>query len=256
MIEVNVVLIKKKVRKLQGMLIKSIAPLVRYFSKNPDENVDEFCYVLGRGESLKEFKRSNKSKSECFLANFDDKTVAALGIEYILDKNLTIIGNCEEPILIKYLWYRLKIRNVYSVMFEDQPYIWRGRRRTLGCLEIYGLKVLYLPANLDADFTAKLRNTGLIAIHLAAATYKKIFLYGYDFYQAEYVGGGFYASNLTAIKEQEHRDIGPELIRLFYKIVDYWPDVEFVIHTYAFLTESRPNLIIYNLNKLCNRVED
>jgi hypothetical protein len=83
---------------------------------------------------------------------------------------------------------------------------------------------------------------------LAASTHKKIFLYGYDFYQGEYVGGGVKVSNLSADKEQEHRDIGPELIRLFYKIIDYWPEVEFEIFTYGFLKESRPNLKVNNLN--------
>ena len=241
--------IKKQIRKVQGVLVKIICPLVRFFSRHPDENINDSCAVLGRGSSLEKFKELNHLHTECFLANFNDKTLSALGAQYILDKNLTMIANYEERILFKYLWYGLKIRNVYSVMFENQPYIWKDRRRELGCLEIYGLNVLCLPANLDADFTAKLRNTGLISIHLAASTYKKIFLYGYDFYQAEYVGGGYKVSNLTEENEQEHRDIGPELIRLFYKIVDYWPDVEFEIFTYALLNEIRPNLKINLLNK-------
>jgi hypothetical protein len=244
----NVSSIKKQIRRLQGVLIRNIGPFVRYFSRAPDDNISESCAVLGRGSSLEKYKELNNLHDECFLANFNDKTVSALGIQYIFNKNLTMIANIEERILFKYLRYRLKIRNVYSVTFEQQPYIWKNRRRELGCLEIYGLNVLCLPANLDADFTAKLRNTGLISIHLAASTYKKIFLYGYDFYQAEYVGGGYKVSNLTEENEQEHRDIGPELIRLFYKIVDYWPDVEFEIFTYALLNENRPNLKINHLN--------
>jgi len=244
--KMNVNSIKKQIRKVQGVLIKNIGPLVRYFSRSPDENISESCCVLGRGLSLEEF---NRPQGECYLPNFNDKTVATIGVQNILDQNLTMVSNYEEQILIKYLWHRLKIRNVYSVNFEEQPYIWRDRRRGLGCLEIYGLNVLFLPAHLGADFTAKLRNTGLMTIHLAASIHKKIFLYGFDFYQSEYSGGGFSISNLTKENEQSHRDIGPELIRIFYKIVDYWPDVEFEIFTYAFLKERRPNLTINNLNQ-------
>ena len=245
----NVSPIKKQIRKLQGFLIRNIGPFIKYFSRVPDENISESCAVLGRGSSLEKFKEFNDLHDECFLANFNDKTVSALGIQYILNKNLTMIANNEERILFKYLCCRLKIRNVYSVMFEQQPLIWKDRARELGCLEIYGLNVLYLPVNLGKDFTATLRNTGLISIHLAASLHKKIYLYGYDFYQAEYVGGGYKVSNLTEKGEQEHRDIGHELIRLFYTIVDYWPDVQFEIYTYAFLNEIRPNLIINHLNK-------
>tara|TARA_B100000795_G_scaffold117973_1_gene87779 strand:+ start:566 stop:1312 length:747 start_codon:yes stop_codon:yes gene_type:complete len=245
----NISFIKKQIRKIQGVLIKYISPLVRFFSRNPDENIAESCYVLGRGRSLDQFKKSNIPLADCFLPNFDDKTVAALGVQHILDKNLTIVANCEERIIIKYLWYRLKFRNVYTVMFKEQPDIWKDRCRDQGCLEIYGLSVLFLPPNLGVDFTANLRNTGLISIHLAASTHKKILLYGFDFYQADYVGGGYSVSKLTKMQEQKHSDSGVELIRLFYKVVDYWPDVEFEIFTFAFLKESRPNLTIYNVNK-------
>ena len=51
---------------------------------------------------------------------------------------------------------------------------------------------------------------------------------------------------------QEHRDISAELIRLFYKLVDYWPDVEFEISTYAVLNDSRPNLTIHNVRQKVN----
>lgn len=245
-------LVKKQIRKIQWPIVKVIGFLIHYFSRIPDENIGESCSVLGRGESLEGFKESNRLQAECFLANFHDKTLAALGVQHILDKNLTIVSNYDEPILMKYLWYRLKIRNVYVVMFKENPDIWRGRCRGYGRLEIYGLKVLFLPDNLDAEFTAKLRNTGLIAIHLAASTHKKIFLYGFDFYQSKYVCGGLTENNMTEKQAQELRDISSELIRLFYKVVDYWPDVEFEISTYAVLKDSRPNLKIHNQKQEVN----
>lgn len=239
-------LVKKQIRKIQWPIIKFFGLLFRYFSRIPDKNIYESCYVLGRGKSLEEFIKSDRLLKECFLANCDDKTIDALGIQNILDKNLTMVSNYDEPILIKYMWYRLKIRNVYSVMFKENPNIWKGRRRRFGRLEIYGLKVLLLPPRLNSEFTAKLRNTGLIAIHLAASIHKKIFLYGFDFYEADYICGPFTDNDATEEQAQELRELAPELIKNFYKIVDFWPDVEFVITTYASLKESRPNLIIYN----------
>ena len=248
----NVSLVKKQIRKIQWPIIKIIGLLIHYFSRIPDENIGESCSVLGRGKSLEKFQGSNRLRAECFFSNLDDKTLAALGVQHILDKNLTIVSNYEEPMLWKYFWYRLKIRNVYVVMFKENPDIWRGRRRGYGRLEIYGLKVLFLPVNLEAEFTAKLRNTGLITIHLAASIHKKIFLYGFDFYQSEYICGSLIEDGMTEKQAQEHRDISSELIRLFYKLVDYWPDVEFEILTYADLKDSRPNLIIHNQRQKVN----
>ena len=239
--------VKKQIRKIQWIGIKFLGLLVRYFSRIPDINIGKSCYVLGRGESLEEFIKSDRRHKECFLANPNDKTIDALGVQNILDKNLTIVSNYEEPILIKYMWYRLKIRNVYSVMFKENPDIWKGRRRRFRRLEIYGLKVLLLPPSLDSEFTAKLRNTGLIAIHLAASNHKKIFLYGFDFYESDYICGSLADNDHTEEQAKELRDIvAPDLIKKFYRIVDYWPDVEFVISTYSSLKDSRPNLIIYN----------
>jgi hypothetical protein len=242
----NMSSVKKQVRKIQWLMIKIFGLLIHYFSRIPDRNIGESCYVLGRGKSLEEFTKSDGLNVECFLANFDDETIDAIGVQHLLDKNLTIVSNYVEPILIKYLWYRLKIRNVYSVMFKENPGIWRGRRRGYGRLEIYGVNVLLLPPDLGPEFTAKLRNTGLIAIHLAASIHKKIFLYGFDFYGSEYVCGPLTDYGLTEKAAQEHRDIAPDLIKNFYKIVDYWPDVEFEISTYAVLKDRRPNLIIHN----------
>jgi len=244
--------LKKQIRKIQWPIIKIIGLLIHFFSRAPDENICESCFVLGRGESLERFKGSNGIQSECFLVNFNDKTLAAFGVKYILDKNLTIVSCYGEPILLKYLWHRLKIRNVYVTMFKENPDIWRGRRRGYGRLEIYGQKVSFLPANLDADFTAKLRNGGLIAVHLAASTHKKVFLYGFDFYQSEYICGALAETHKTEKIAQEHRDLSAELIRLFYKLVDYWPDVEFEIFTYAALNDSRPNLTIHNVRQKVN----
>jgi hypothetical protein len=245
----NINYVKKQLKRVLWVIIKNIGHLVRYFSRVPGGNIGESCSVLGRGESLVEFKGADKSRKECFLANFDDKTVTALGVRHILDKNLTIVSNYEEPILFKHLLFRLKIRNVYVAMFKKQPYVWRNRKRGYGFLEIYGVNVLLLPSNIGADFTVKLRNTGLIAIHLAASIHKKIILYGFDFYQSGYICGALNENNLSEEQIKELRSISTELINIFYKVVDYWPDVEFEIVTYAVLLYSRPNLKVIHINK-------
>lgn len=245
----NIDYVKKQIKRVLWVIIRNIGYLIRCFSRVPDGNIGESCSVLGRGESLAVFNGVDKSKGECFLANFDDKTVAALGVRHISDKNLTIVSNYEEPILFKHLLFGLKIRNVYVAMFKKQPYVWKNRARGYGFLEIYGKSVLFLPFDIGADFTAELRNTGLIAIHLAASIHKKIFLYGFDFYQSDYVCGALNENNLNEEQIKELRSISVDLIDSFYKIVDYWPDVEFEIVTYAVLLHNRPNLKVIYINQ-------
>lgn len=233
---------------LQGLIIKSISvKRSNLVSKNTNKSL-----VIGPGKEFNQIGQiGDRNYSAFYIPNLNKKRFASGILKQYLNERtgVTLVSAIDEEVL-KFkdaLWMHEKISNIFVVAFdpincsdESGSLI---RFREFKSLNKYGHPVRYLPFSLGVSFTSSLRNTGLISIHLAASKSDTVECIGFNFYASDNQEGTLeksygrdYVPGLRSVSE--------ELWQIFYAVVDFWPDTQFVIYLeeiYPFV-QKRKNL--------------
>ena len=234
-----------------------------------DPSFSKNSIVIGFGRELKwiDCILSN-AYADVYVANLSKERFADASFESFLrnQDRIHIVANISEEVVSfrHACWLHRKISSVNFVGFDPRLNPshgnfrscshWEGtdlvRHRVSRRLDIYGHLVSYLPQAIGVDFTCSLRNTGLIAIHLAASRSSIVHCIGFNFYSAQNFEGAL--SSVYGEEASSLVSVSKTLWKNFYRVVDNWRNKQFVLYverSYEFI-EGRSNLEIIILSEL------
>ena len=221
----------------------------------------ENSIVIGFGEELKWIGSVlNDVPADLYVANiakerFKDRSF----VSFLSSRNrINFVANVSEEVVAfrHAIWLHRRISSVIIASFNpraNKQFLEQGLRRVssgMGIvrsrasrrLDIYGHPVIYLPQDLGVEFTESLRNTGLIAIHLAASRSEVVHCIGFNFYSSQNFEGSLstvYGEEAGALEE-----VSRILWFNFYRLIDKWKSKKFVLYVkelYKYM-EKRSNL--------------
>ena len=239
-------LIDSLLSPLQGIVIKAISHSTAELNIGNSGS----SLVIGPGKECKKiWQIADKNYSAYYIANLNKKRFASGILKHFLKyKNGVVLVSAIDEEVVKFkdaLWLHDKIKSVYIMAFNPNQCKDLAssliRDREVKRLNKYGHSVCYLPPSLGVDFTTSLRNTGLVTIHLAASISDTVECIGYNFY-ASHNQEGTLEQAYGCKAASDVRSVSEDLWKLFYTVVDFWPDTQFVIYLeeiYSFIQERK-----------------
>ena len=208
--------------------------------KFSDELPSNDILILGRGESLNIFL-SNYKKFEhikhIFLINFSKKYFNNVDGEIFRKKIVHICINIVEPALPFKFLYKYTFGKILFCRYNNFITTNSNLDRKNYKGNIYGNKLEYLP-NIMKNYWW-LGNTGLLTIAYAVCILKlkKIYIFGFDFYQGKFHNSefldGFIHKSLSSTKSleiaNEHHKSGLQLIKNLQKFINDFPATDFYL---------------------------
>ena len=141
--------------------------------------------ILGRGNSLNKFKhfiKKNIHINNICLVNFDNYDLLNFDINLLNQKTIHMFVNSSEPSISIFKMLDLRIGHSYFMRSKNASKL--DRKHFF--LNKFGNVINYLPKEFYND-AKNYRNSGLLTIAFVTKIWKpkKIYLFGFDFYQSK-----------------------------------------------------------------------
>lgn len=242
--------IKKTINKIFFLIY------AKYLFKPYDKQFDaEEIAIIGRGESAKYYFEKFKSSPDVIaLVNFRDQDLRDIDLSILENKEIHLFFNIEGLTLsLKYL-LKLNIKGIMRTSNEENTLIEKQKNEKLNKFQkMYLSKLPKFPIHLK-KYTY-LNNSGLLSIVYMIDYFKpkKVFLFGFNFYNGDMIRKYSSQELLLYEKELPHlRKVSKTLIQNFLKLCNVFQNIDFY-HFDNTKIEKLTNLIQVNINDKNNK---